>query len=142
MKRNSLNLYTILGFSILLFMISSCATKVPFMVSSVVPAAEGKVTLKKDNNKNYSINVDVINLADPSRLQPSKSTYVVWMESNRNDIKNIGQINSSSKFLSNKLKGSFSTVSVTKPTKVFITAENDGKIEYPGDMVVLTTRNF
>jgi hypothetical protein len=142
MKRIRYNIYPILAFSIVLFCISSCGTKVPFMTSSVVPAAVGKVSVKKDNNQNYSINIDLVNLAEPSRLQPAKSNYVVWMESNSNAAKNIGQVKSSNSLLSKTLKGSFNTVSVNKPTKIFITAENDGSVQYPGDMVVLTTRSF
>ncbi len=54
----------------------------------------------------------------------------------------MGQINSSTGFLSSKLKASFETVSSFKPTRVFITAEDDGNIQIPGMYVVLTTNNF
>ena len=121
---------------------SSCARKVSFQTSSVVPAARGDVKVKKDNNNNYNIQLSLANLTEPSRLQPSKSTYVVWMETDHNVIKNIGQINSSSSLLSNKLKASFETVSSTKPTKIFLTAEDDASIQYPGMQLILTTNNF
>jgi hypothetical protein len=68
--------------------------------------------------------------------------YVVWMETADNVTKNIGQINSSTGFLSNKLKASFETVSSTKPTKIFLTAEDDAGIQYPGTQMVLTTNDF
>jgi hypothetical protein len=100
------------------------------------------VKVKKDNNNNYSIQISLNNLAEPKRLQPSKNTYVVWMETNNNVTKNIGQINSSTGFLSSKLKASFETVSSTKPTKIFLTAEDDAGIQYPGREIILTTKNF
>lgn len=126
---------------IIIFLIQSCSQKVAFQTSSVVPAAEGKVKVKKDNNENYTIKVDLTNLSTPDRLEPSMNTYVVWMESNEAHVKNIGQINTSSNFLSDKLKSSFETVSSIKPTKIFITAENDGTVQYPGRQI-LTTSSF
>jgi hypothetical protein len=44
--------------------------------------------------------------------------------------------------MSNKLKASFETVSPVKPTKIFITAEDDPGVQYPGTQVVLTTQAF
>jgi hypothetical protein len=132
----------IVAAAIVLFFFSSCARKISFQTSSVVPAARGDVKVKKDNNNNYSIQVSLNNLAEPKRLEPSKSTYVVWMETSDNVAKNIGQINSSTGFLSNKLKASFETVSPTKPTKIFLTAEDDAGIQYPGTQVIMTTNDF
>jgi hypothetical protein len=125
-----------------LFYFSSCARKVNFQTSSVVPAARGDVKVKKDKNNNYSIQVSLYNLSEPKRLEPSKAAYVVWMETTENVTKNIGQINSSTGFLSNKLKASFETVSATKPTRIFLTAEDDAGIQYPGTQVIMTTNDF
>jgi len=133
---------TIVAAAIVLFFFSSCARKISFQTSSVVPAARGDVKVKKDNNNNYNIQVSLNNLAEPKRLEPSKNTYVVWMETSDNVTKNIGQINSSTGFLSNKLKASFETVSSTKPTKIFLTAEDDAGIQYPGTQVIMTTNDF
>jgi hypothetical protein len=63
------------------------------------------------------------------------------METDQQPAKNIGQINSSSGMLSSRLKASFETVSSTKPSKIFITAEDDVSAQYPGQ-VILTTDNF
>jgi hypothetical protein len=119
----------------------SCSRKISFQTSSIVPAAEGTVKVKTDKNNNYTIEVDLLNLSEPDRLQPPKKTYVVWMETDEAFVKNIGQINSSTGFLSKRLKSSFETVSSIKPTKIFITAEDDGAVQYPG-MKVLTTAGF
>jgi len=121
-----------------IFFLGSCSRKIAFQTSSVVPAAEGTVKIKKDNNNNYHIEVDIVNLAEPNRLQPAKKTYVVWMETDLEGAKNIGQINSSSSFLSKRLKASFDAVSAIKPTRIFITAEDEGAVQYPG-MQVLST---
>ena len=43
---------------------TSCGKNVAFQNSSVVPAAQGKVSLKKDSNKNNLIKIEITNLAE------------------------------------------------------------------------------
>ncbi len=129
--------------AIILVAFSSCSTrKESFLSSAVVPAAEGTVKVKKDNNSNYAIKVEVKNLAEPDKLQPAKNAYIVWIETSENGIKNIGQIKTSAALLSSKLKASFETVSSFNPIKVIITAENDPAIQYPEGQIILSTNNF
>jgi hypothetical protein len=141
---NSIAKYTFLGIlSIMIGLsLSSCSKKITFLVSAVVPAARGSIEIKKDNNKNYVIHVHLSDLAEVSRLTPPKLTYVVWMVTDLNETKNVGQIKSETKMISRKLKASFETVSAAKPIQIFITAEDDGNVQYPGEVVVLTTEKF
>jgi hypothetical protein len=143
-RLNDLKKNILLGiFAIMIvFSLSSCATSVSFLTSSVVPAARGTVKVKRDNNKNYVIQISLTDLAEATRLQPSKLTYIVWMITDRQLTKNIGQLNSSKGFMSKQLKGSFKTVSSDKPVQIFITAEDDAGIQYPGTEVILSTEKF
>ena len=118
----------------------SCSTKLNFLNSAVVPAATGSVKVSSDNNKNYAIKLKVINLAPPSKLEPKKDLYVVWLVTKDNLTKNIGQLNSSTSFFSNLLEGKLNTVSSFKPDYVFITAEKNANIQIPEGIVVLTTK--
>lgn len=127
---------------LLTFFFSSCSKKVIFPTSSIAPSAVGRVKIKKDNNNNYAIQVNIENLPDAKRLSPPKDYYVVWIETRNNGIKNIGRIVPSKGFLNSKMTASLNAVSPTKPKRVFITAENDEYIRYPGNMVVLDTGNF
>ena len=136
-KSKSKNLLFTVYLFVLLISISSCAKKSMFMVSPVQPAARGSVEVKKDKNNNYHIKIELTSLSESNRLSPPKSYYVVWMVSNSNINKNIGQIKPSS-----NLKVSFETVSATKPSRIFITAEDDSSLQYPGTMVVLTTEKL
>jgi len=122
--------------------ISSCARRASFNASTIVPAAEGKVKVKKDKNNNYAVDVDVRNLADPKRLAQPRNVYVVWMETERNGIQNLGQLNTSSGLFSSNLKASLGTVTPYKPTRVFITGENTANIQYPSSYVVLDSPSF
>lgn len=121
---------------------TSCAKKYTFLSSSVVPAANGYVKLKKDNNKNYIIKVEVSDLAEVEKVQSSQTTYIVWMETDEGNVENLGQLKSSTGFLSKRHTASLETVSSYRPVKVFITTENGTNVQYPGEQIVLRTDTF
>jgi len=141
-QKTTKSIFSIAMIFFLVFSLASCSRKISFQTSSIVPAAEGSVKVKKDKNNNYSIDLNVMRLADPGRLEPSKSTYVVWIETAENGSKNIGSLNTSSSLLSKTLKSSLKTVSPFKPVSLFITAEDNADIQYPGSQVVLRTDRF
>ena len=136
-KHSKLTLLTLFASVIVIFTFSSCATKAPFLGSSVVPAATGTVKITKDKNKNFSIQIKISNLAGPERLTPPKSTYVIWLMSGENMAKNIGQIN-----ISNSLGASFETVSSFPPSKIMITAEDDANVLYPSNSKIVLITDF
>ncbi len=122
--------------------LASCARKIRFDTSSVVPAAQGSVKLKTDKNNNYSIQIDVKHLAEPTRLTPPKSVYVTWIETDGKSPQNIGQLKTSSGLIGSTLKASLEAISPFKPTRIFVTAEDQANIEYPSSYIVLNTTSF
>jgi len=110
-----------------------------FLQSTIVPGAEGRARVKKDNNGNHAIQVKIKHLIQPDNLIPAQRTYVVWMESNQSTVKNLGQLKSSKGLFSKSFKGTLTTVSPFEPRRIFITAEADGAIVYPYGPPVLTT---
>jgi hypothetical protein len=133
-KPKSNQLTFIVYLLVLVISVSSCAQKSMFLVSPVQPAARGYAEVKKDKNSNYHVSVELTSLSESNRLSPPKSVYIVWMVSDGDVTKNIGQIKPST-----NLKASFETVSSIKPKKIFITAEDDASLQSPGAMVVLST---
>lgn len=129
-------------FGLIALLFSACATKVPFQYSAEAPAARGNVKVKKDGNNNYAISIELTNLSEENRLVAPKTAYVVWMTSGSDYAKNLGRISSSSSMMSKTLKASFETISSEKPTKIFITSEEDGNATYPSNSIILTTTNF
>lgn len=123
-------------------MLVSCAKKVRFATSTVVPAAQGYAKIKKDDNQNYAIEVSINNLAEPKRLKPARSVYVVWIDTRNNGTKNLGQLVSSSGFFSGNLTASLKAVTPYKPTRVFITAEKRSNIDMPDAQGILFTKSF
>lgn len=134
----------LLGTSAALVLLSfaSYVKKVMFLASSVVPGASGQVTIKKDKNANYVVKIKIDELTEIKKLEPSKNKYVVWMETEELMVKNIGQIISKTQCISSKLIASFETVTAFKPTKIFITAEDNADVQYPGTQFVLETKRF
>jgi len=123
-----------------LLMFSSCAKKLHFATSTVVPAAEGRVKYKKDDNGNYAIDVKIRTWLIQKKLTPPKDTYVLWMETDQGTVQNLGQIVSSSGFFTSGLKATLEAVTSFKPRGFFITAEDNAAVTYPGPQVVLRTR--
>ncbi len=140
MSRKNFNGYLVIAIFFTLVVLQSCGTtKYNFSNSVVVPSAEGSVKVKKDDNSNYAVELNVKRLAEPKRLSPPKRTYVVWMETERNGRKNIGRLNTSSGIFSSTLTSSLTTVTTFKPTSFFITAEDNADIQFPQGQVVLST---
>lgn len=114
----------------------SCGSTMQLPVSNTAPAAEIKVKKQKDSNDNYEIKVMAENLADAQRLSPSRQTYVVWIKTDENGIKNVGQLNPE-----NGKKVTLETVSSFDPTALFITAEDEGNVSTPTGTEI-TRKNF
>jgi hypothetical protein len=108
----------------------------------LVKVVYGNIQIKNDKNNNQSIKISITNLAEPERLTPPKKMYMVWMETDETFIKNLGQIKTSDGIFSKALKATFKTVTTFKPTRVFITAEDDENTTYPAEVRVLSTEKF
>lgn len=122
--------------SVTALLLNACTPSMNFLTSTVAPAATGKVQVKRDKNENYRIKVDVRNLAPADRLTPPERTYIVWMESGRNDVKKLGLLEPRSK----ALEASLTATSVESPDRIFITAEGSPDTQYPGNTEVLATK--
>ena len=129
--------FKILSFVFAAIMLSSCAKKVVFPTSQVLPAADAIVKIDKNDNNNYELKLEVENMAQPDRLNPPRKTYVVWMVSERNGTINMGNLK-----INRKLNGSIEAVTPFKPICFFITAEEEQDVDSPSTQVVLNSENF
>jgi hypothetical protein len=131
--RNAVTAFVVL----ILIIVSSCATKINFPASPVVPAAEPKAEVKKNREGAYVVKLDVANLALPERLTPSKRNYIVWVNTESQGVRNIGELKNRSGMFANRGKASFEGSIAVKPTQIFVTAENRSDLQFPGDHTVL-----
>ena len=131
-------LIVFLSFTVLIF--SACSRKIDFGVSQVVPAADGYVKLSSDKNNNTAITIKINHLAPAERLTPPGKVYVVWMTTEHNGVRNIGQLKNAQLLFSRALRAELKTVTPFKPTDFFITAEESASVTSPGSEAVLKTR--
>jgi len=122
----------LIGAFILLLM--SCGSAVKFPTSNVAPASEITATKKQDKNNNFVIEVNAKNLASADRLNPSKNNYSVWVVTDKNETKNIGQLmNKNAQTATLKTSTPFSV------KEIFITAEDQGNNSYPQGIEISRT---
>jgi len=123
------NILTILlGLATLL---AGCATSAKFPISTVAPAAV--ITAKKtvDKNKNYVIELVALHLSSADRLNPPKNHYSVWIVTEQNEYKNLGQIMNV-----NAKRGYFKTLSPFNPQVIILTAEDEGNRPMPAGIEI------
>lgn len=131
MKSNILSISSLVLFIVTLACFASCSPKVEFKKSAVVPGALIEARIGQDANDNYTVEVEVQNLAAPEALTPSKKAYVVWVE-HQYGYQNIGQIK-----LNKNQDGSLESTTPFKPKSIVITAENEVAVVTPGSVKVL-----
>jgi capsular polysaccharide biosynthesis protein len=125
------NIALILVLSVLM---AACASTAKFPVSSITPAGTIIAKMKKDRNKNYVISITADHLASAERLSPPKKTYVIWITTKDNSVKNIGQLKNK-----NAKKSVLETLSSFEPVEIFITAEDEGNISSPRGLEISRT---
>ncbi|MBT8180898.1 MAG: hypothetical protein KJO53_04830 [Eudoraea sp.] len=112
--------------NVFVMLLTSCATTKTFPVSELAPAAEITVKQKTDNNDNNEITVKAKYLASPDRVSSNATTYVVWLLSEENGLKNIGAL-----YNENGEDSELQTITSFVGTEIFITAEKGADISQP-----------
>jgi hypothetical protein len=100
--------------------------------TSLVPAAAGKMKVKRDRNGNTELTVEVKHLAKPSALSPARANYVVWLQPRGDSARNAGEL-----AVNNNLDGKFETTTPTKAFDVFVTAEDSLSVQAPSGPEVM-----
>ena len=123
---------------------STAATEPPAPPAPLPPAKEekGEMVIKRDAAGNYVVQLNVKNLEAVQLMKPAKEGYVVWIVSDAMAAQNVGQIDGAKKWTEKKDNAYFEATSAAKPTKIFITAENDLKAVTPGTQLVWSTKTF
>jgi hypothetical protein len=111
----------------------SASKEYPMRASSSVPAAAGIVKVQKDKDSgNTKLDIRVWHLANPSRLTPSATNYIVWVRPRDGAAVKQGAIR-----VDKNQKGEVKLVTMAKDFEVFITAEQSESADVPSDFQVL-----
>jgi hypothetical protein len=94
-----------------------CAQTVAMQTSPAIPAAEGKIKVKKGDNGNTALSLKVEHLAEPRDVAPGATTYVVWIQG-PGTVQNVGALQ-----VGNAKEASLETVTALEDFTVFVTAE-------------------
>jgi hypothetical protein len=111
----------------------AAASDFPLTADPSIPAATGKVHLRKDKNGNLKFKIEVYHLAKPDALTPSRQSYVVWTQVRGQDPENRGVLK-----VNDKLEGNFEETVSNEKFEIFITAENNSRAEVPSEPKLLT----
>jgi hypothetical protein len=115
-------------------LLAGCATTAKFPISTVAPAAEISAKKTLDKNKNYVVELVALNLTSPERLNPPKNHYNVWIVTEQNDYKNLGQVMNA-----NAKKVVFRTLTPFNPKEIILTAEDEGNRPMPTGIEIART---
>jgi hypothetical protein len=108
--------------------------KYPLTASPAVPAARGNIDIGKDSNGNTKLKMEAEHLAEPGKLSPPRSDYVVWFQEKGAEPLTQGRLR-----IDKNLKGSFQTTTPLKNFDVFVTAESDASVKQPSGAEVFRT---
>jgi hypothetical protein len=115
-------------------LLAGCATTAKFPISTVAPAAEISAKKTMDKNKNYVIELVALNLTSTDRLNPPKNHYNVWIVTEQNEYKNLGQVMNA-----NAKKVVFKTLTPFNPKEIILTAEDEGNRLMPAGIEIART---
>ena len=106
----------------------AAASDVRLTADPSIPAAMGKAHLSKEKNGNLKLKVEVNHLAKPGALTPSRQSYVVWTQARGKEPQNRGVLK-----VNNKLEGTFEDTVSNEDFDIFITAEDNPRVEFPSE---------
>jgi hypothetical protein len=107
----------------------------PLTSSQAVPAAAGKIEVKKDKNGNNEVTIKTEHLAQPGMLTPPASTYVIWFQEQNGEPMNQGNLK-----VGKSLKSEFKATTHFANFDVSVTAEGDPMTKSPSGQVVLRAK--
>lgn len=116
-------------------MSAGCGGKTRLSTSPTLPAAESTVKYKTTKNDNTHIALSVKHLAQPEKLTPPASHYVVWMRATKDEAaQNIGALK-----VDKNLNGDLDTEVPLHSFELFVTAEASGQVQQPSEKQLLWT---
>jgi hypothetical protein len=113
--------------------LGACATATALAPTSANPASEGSVHARAGPNGNTKLDVRLDHLPYPQALDPSFTTYVVWLKAEPSgSFVNMGQV-----AINEEREGRLETITPHRHFIVVVTAEADAAATAPMGAVML-----
>jgi hypothetical protein len=101
--------------------------------ASDVPASEGTVQVLVGANDNRKVSIRVKHLAQPSKMAPDATVYIVWFKPEGSDPQNVGAL-----VLNDDLEGKLETVTPHHRFQISVTPEPNARAMQPSHEPVFT----
>jgi len=120
-----------------LVLLGGCAKSISMANSSKVPGAQGKVEVKRTDNGNTQLHVDVAHLAKADQVDSRAVTYTVWVQAldHATPPQSVGNM-----LVDDDLHGHVNTVSPLAAFDLVITPEASQQAAAPTGEPVFTAR--
>lgn len=118
--------------------LAGCVKRVRF--EALAPAGQGTATARIEltYDRNNNLQVQLLNVPDPSRLNPNYTRYVLWAATpDRRTVINIGQLR-----VDEKKKAEIKTLTPLRSFILFVTAEPRGDILTPGPDLIFQSKQI
>ena len=110
-------------------------SEVNLSTSPSMPASEGSARFSVSKNDNTLIDLRVKHLAHPEKLTPPASSYVVWIQANKDAApQNVGALK-----VDSDLNGAITAETALHSFGLFVTAEGAGQVQTPTGAQLLWT---
>ncbi len=114
--------------------ISACSSAKPMRSSTSVPASEGTVRATAGADGNTDVQIRVMHLASPEKVQSGATTYVVWFRAEEGASQNVGAMT-----VDSSLEGRFDGSTPHRTFQVSVTPEASAQAAYPTNAPVFTS---
>lgn len=117
------------------FALVGCSSTVVMTPAANVPFAHGEVDPSFEDNGNGTITVRVAHLGDPAKLASGATTYVVWIQPDKDDapLQNVGALKVDDDF-----EGELTITTTFRQFAISVTPESAADVTKPEGTPVLT----
>lgn len=106
--------------------IASCSNTANFTVSEASPETEIKAKTRVDEDNNKVLTINAKNLESPESIDSSSRAYVVWIKTDENELRNLGELHSTA-----EETATFRTETPYEFREIIITAEERANVAEP-----------
>ena len=133
-----MRVWTTVPAALCLLLAAGCATpEILFEVSPRLPAADASARVHYDRNHNTVLEIEVDHMAQAERLSPPRSVYVVWVESPKGRVFQIGRL-----LVDERRQARFQGSTPLARFRVIVSAEADVIPVYPTQPYMLVTELY
>lgn len=119
-----------------LAVLGACAGPEKLATSTRIPAAQAKVAVTSEANRNTGIDLKVRHLAPPDKVDPQATTYMVWAKPKEPGapLYSLGALRPD-----RDLRAELKTTTPLKEFDLFVTAENSTQVTQPSGQPLMWT---